>query len=106
METGSSQRLFDKASEETKVNAQTLVANFVDCSWLMTLSHPPLKLTFNVIDTLFTSSTASRFKQFSTQEDVYIDGKPRGTVLHVVWPAVELADGSGMYKKGEVITAA
>lgn len=69
----------------------------------MTISQPKLILNFNVIGQLYEGSVRDRFKQYACQDTVTDMSKVKNSISEVVWPSVELEDGSGIYTKGDVI---
>lgn len=103
-ETKAFAKLRENLSDTTVTSLQTLIGNFAETSWLMTISVPRLILNFDVVGEIYDGKVKQRFQQYSTEEKVLTDGKAKGTVLYVVWPSVESEDGSSAYKKGEAIT--
>ncbi|KAL4226807.1 hypothetical protein ACF0H5_014785 [Mactra antiquata] len=78
--------------------------DYIECCWLMTISHQRLVLDFEVIGYKCTDNyIKDRFTVFSCQDNVVDKTHPKDTVVEVVWPSVELENGSGIYAKGDVI---
>lgn len=77
--------------------------DFADCCWLMTVSQPRLILQFKVIDELHDGKLKERFTKYSCQDTVVDKTMVKGSIKEVVWPCIELEDGTGYFKKGEVI---
>ncbi|XP_045165113.2 uncharacterized protein LOC123529012 isoform X2 [Mercenaria mercenaria] len=76
---------------------------FVDTCWLIAISHPKLLLNFDVLGKMYEGSIKDRFRRYSCQDTVKDMSKVKDTILEVVWPCVELEDGSGIHAKGDII---
>lgn len=93
----------DENKEEIKKHLEDFLQEFIDCCWLMTISHPRLLPIFDVVGLPY-SSVKERFKQYALQEEVVAKTKEKDSVYAVVWPSVELEDGNGIFAKGDVVT--
>ncbi|XP_060563678.1 uncharacterized protein LOC132723033 [Ruditapes philippinarum] len=89
--------------EEGEAKLKDFFNEFIDICWLSAISQPKLILNFNVIDELYEGSIRDRFTQYACQDTVKDMSRVKNTIIEVVWPSVELEDGSGIHTKGDVI---
>lgn len=81
---------------------ESFCSNIIDGCWLVAISHPPMFLNFNVVGRQFKGLEQS-WMEFSTKKPVEDMSKFEGTIAEVVWPSLELKDGSGLSMKGDAI---
>lgn len=96
---------FSKEENKTKVNEamEDFYLKFIDCCWIIAISHPPAILNFEVVGKQY-EEIREYFTEFATKKPVQDLSKREQTIVLVVWPSVELKGESKYYKKGEVIS--
>lgn len=87
---------------KVKEQLKSFYLSFTGCCWLVVISHPPIVLNFDVVGKPF-EELKQGWTEYSTKKVVEETDVEAGTVKLVVWPSVELKDGSHQYQKGDVL---
>lgn len=102
--SGISKLFADGVNENTRTLLRRLIEELTDYSFLMTIGHPKGALKFQADGDIKDRCIQQHFIQFATQEPIRDTGRGKGTVIKVIWPAMETAWDSRNIAKGEVIT--
>ncbi|XP_053378128.1 myosin-2-like isoform X2 [Mercenaria mercenaria] len=87
---------------DVKMKLRSFLEEYLDCCWLMSVSHPAMVLDFDVVGKHFSECT-DNFKVYSTKRPVEDMSKVVGTICEVVWPCVHQKDECAIYMKGDVV---